>query len=167
MLEASPHPDLATVGLLRAATATADALVAIGSGTINDLCKYTAARTGKPYVVFATAPSMNGYTSMNAAITVDGHKKSLPATAPLGVFIDLGIFAKAPLRMIQSGLGDSLCRWTACRLAVVEASPRNAPIARRRSRCFAATGAFPEVPERPYRRQPDEAAKLRCHSGPP
>ena len=113
VLEATPHPDLATVELLRAATATADALVAIGSGTINDLCKYTAARAGKPYVVFATAPSMNGYTSMNAAITVDGHKKSLPATAPLGVFIDLGIFAKAPLRMIQSGLGDSLCRSTA------------------------------------------------------
>ena len=31
----------------------------------------------KPYVVFGTAPSMNGYTSVNAAITVHGHKKSL------------------------------------------------------------------------------------------
>ena len=57
----------------------ADALVAVGSGTINDLCKYAAAQDGKPYAVFATAPSMNGYTSKNAAITVDGHKKSLPA----------------------------------------------------------------------------------------
>ena len=35
--------------------------------------------TGKPYAVFATAPSMNGYTSANAAITVDGHKQTLPA----------------------------------------------------------------------------------------
>ncbi len=28
-----------------------------------------------------TAPSMNGNTSVNAAIAVDGHKKSLPAAA--------------------------------------------------------------------------------------
>jgi glycerol-1-phosphate dehydrogenase [NAD(P)+] len=55
---------------------------------------------------------MNGYTSLNAAITVDGHKKSLPAQAPDGVFFDLSILAAAPLRMIRSGLGDSLCRPT-------------------------------------------------------
>jgi glycerol-1-phosphate dehydrogenase [NAD(P)+] len=113
LLDGVPHPDLATVERLRDAAARSDALVAVGSGTINDLCKYAAASAGKPYVVFATAPSMNGYTSTNAAITVDGHKKSLPARAPLGVFIDLGVFAAAPLRMIQSGLGDSLCRSTA------------------------------------------------------
>src|SRR6185503_1006992 len=79
----------------------------------NDLCKYAAARDGKPYVVFATAPSMNGYTSMNAAITVDGHKKSLPAATPTGVFMDLEVMAAAPARMIRAGLGDSLCRPTA------------------------------------------------------
>ena len=51
------------------ATAGADAVIAIGSGTINDLCKYASAADRKPYAVFATAPSMNGYTSLNAAIT--------------------------------------------------------------------------------------------------
>jgi phosphoribosylformimino-5-aminoimidazole carboxamide ribonucleotide (ProFAR) isomerase len=66
-----------TVAAVREACESVDALVAVGSGTINDLCKYAAAQDGKPYVVFATAPSMNGYTSMNAAITVDGHKRSL------------------------------------------------------------------------------------------
>jgi glycerol-1-phosphate dehydrogenase [NAD(P)+] len=113
MLDRTPQPDLATVERVRRATAAADTLVAVGSGTINDLCKYVAATDGKPYVVFATAPSMNGYTSMNAAITVEGHKKTLPAKAPLGVFIDLGVFAAAPVRMIRAGLGDSLCRSTA------------------------------------------------------
>jgi len=113
VLDGTPRPDFATVQLLRSATAESDALVAVGSGTINDLCKCAAAGAGKPYVVFATAPSMNGYTSTNAAITVDGHKKSLAARAPIGVFVDLGVFAAAPLRMIQSGIGDSLCRSTA------------------------------------------------------
>jgi len=112
-LDAQPHADAQTAAAVRRACASADALVAVGSGTINDLCKYAAAQDGKPYVVFATAPSMNGYTSMNAAITVDGHKKSLSARTPVGVFIDLEVLAGAPARMIRAGLGDSLCRPTA------------------------------------------------------
>jgi len=113
MLGDHVHPDDDTVDELEAQTGHCDALIAVGSGSINDLCKYVAARVGKPYVVFATAPSMNGYTSANAAITVDGHKKSFPAATPAGVFIDLGVLAAAPARMIQAGLGDSSCRATA------------------------------------------------------
>src|SRR4029450_3551221 len=63
--------------------------------------------------VFATAPSMNGYTSVNAAITVDGHKKTLAAAAPRGVFVDLKVLARAPVRLIRAGIGDSICRPTA------------------------------------------------------
>jgi glycerol-1-phosphate dehydrogenase [NAD(P)+] len=113
LLPGRPHPDAETVARIRQAGAGADALIAVGSGTINDLCKYASAQDGKPYAVFATAPSMNGYTSLNAAITVNGHKKSLAARAPLGAFFDLAVLAAAPPRMIQSGLGDSLCRPTA------------------------------------------------------
>jgi glycerol-1-phosphate dehydrogenase [NAD(P)+] len=43
-----------------------DAVVAVGSGTINDICKMVALGRGCPEVVFATAPSMNGYTSLSA-----------------------------------------------------------------------------------------------------
>jgi glycerol-1-phosphate dehydrogenase [NAD(P)+] len=113
ILPEHPHADDSTVAHLRLATASADAIVAVGSGTINDLCKYVSAQAGKPYVVFGTAPSMNGYASLNAAITVGGLKKSLAAQAPLGAFFDLSILAAAPARMIRSGLGDSLCRPTA------------------------------------------------------
>ena len=108
-----PHADDVTVERIRAATADADALIAVGAGTINDLCKYAAFQDGKPYAVFGTAPSMNGYTSANAAITVGGLKKSLAARTPAGVFLDLAVLAAAPPRMIRSGLGDSLCRSTA------------------------------------------------------
>jgi len=113
LLGARPHADAETAAAIRLASAGADVLVAIGSGTINDLCKHAAAETGKPYVVFATAPSMNGYTSANAAITVNGHKKSLPSRPARGVFMDLEVLASAPVRMIAAGLGDSLCRTTA------------------------------------------------------
>lgn len=108
-----PHADAATVEGIRAASARDDALIAVGSGTINDLCKRASFLDGKPYAVFATAPSMNGYTSTSAAITVDGHKKSLPSHGAAGVFMDLAVLARAPKHMIRSGLGDSLARPTA------------------------------------------------------
>ena len=87
---------------------------AVGSGTINDVCKLVTFSDGRPYAVFATAPSMNGYTSTTASITsAAGLKTSLPAHAPLGVFIDLAVNASAPAYLRASGLGDSLCRSTA------------------------------------------------------
>jgi glycerol-1-phosphate dehydrogenase [NAD(P)+] len=113
ILPDSVHPDDVTAERLAQESRSADALIAVGSGTINDLCKYVSAQAGKPYAVFATAPSMNGYTSLNASITKHGHKMSLPAQAPLGVFFDLSILAAAPPRLIRAGLGDSLCRATA------------------------------------------------------
>jgi glycerol-1-phosphate dehydrogenase [NAD(P)+] len=113
VLPGRPHADEATAAFVAQEIARLDAVVAVGSGTITDLVKYAAARAGKPCVAFGTAPSMNGYTSPSAAITVDGHKKSLPAVAPAGVFLDLGVLAAAPARLIRAGLGDSLCRPTA------------------------------------------------------
>jgi glycerol-1-phosphate dehydrogenase [NAD(P)+] len=113
ILPGRPHADETTAALLGRETAHAETLVAVGSGTITDLTKYAAARAGKPCVAFGTAPSMNGYTSPSAAITIDGLKKSVPAVAPVGVFLDLAVLAAAPARLIRAGLGDSLCRPTA------------------------------------------------------
>lgn len=109
----SPHADMATAKSVIAETSDCDGIVAVGSGTINDLCKYAAAQQEKPYAVFATAPSMNGYTSVNAAITVDGLKKTLSARGAVGVFMDAEVLAKSPGRLIMSGFGDSICRSTA------------------------------------------------------
>jgi len=109
----APHADLQTAERVAHQTAPAGSVIAVGSGTINDLCKFAAARNGLPYAVFATAPSMNGYVSANAAITIAGHKKTLPAVAPLGIFMDLDVLSHAPVRMIRAGLGDSVCRATA------------------------------------------------------
>jgi glycerol-1-phosphate dehydrogenase [NAD(P)+] len=113
VLDIGCHPDAETVARVRDATAADDALIAVGSGTLNDICKYAAALDGKPYAVFATAPSMNGFVSLNAAITAHGHKLSLPARAPVGAFFDLDILGAAPPRLLRAGLGDSLCRTTA------------------------------------------------------
>ena len=108
-----PQADEPSAAQLLERSRGADALVAVGSGTLNDLCKYVGHRTGRPSMVFATAPSMNGYTTSTVSISRDGYKHSLAASAPVGVFLDLAILGAAPLRMIRAGLGDVLCRATA------------------------------------------------------
>jgi glycerol-1-phosphate dehydrogenase [NAD(P)+] len=113
ILPERPHADMETVQRVRAATSVAEGLIAVGSGTINDLTKYAAYLDHKPYACFGTAPSMNGYTSVNAAIMEGGVKKSLSAAAARGVFLDVEVLCKAPKRMIAAGFGDSICRPTA------------------------------------------------------
>ena len=106
-----PHASLSNVNKIRAEKC--DAIIAVGSGTISDLCKYASYLEQKSYAIFPTAPSMNGYLSANASITIDRHKQTLKAHLPKAVFCDLEILANAPARLILSGLGDSLCRSTA------------------------------------------------------
>jgi glycerol-1-phosphate dehydrogenase [NAD(P)+] len=109
----APRADRATVEALRARTSVAGALVAVGSGTLNDVCKYLAHQSGRPYVVFATAPSMNGYLTGTASLAQGGFKASLPARPPLAALFDLEVLRRAPARLIRAGIGDSLCRTTA------------------------------------------------------
>ncbi len=107
-----PKATKAQADTLAHAAQHASSILAIGSGTINDLCKMAAHQCGIPYAVIATAPSMNGYLSPNASLLHAGHKQSFAATAPRAVIADPDILAAAPTRLIQSGIGDTLCRST-------------------------------------------------------
>ncbi|HEX2691767.1 MAG TPA: iron-containing alcohol dehydrogenase [Kofleriaceae bacterium] len=114
VLDHAPHADTATIARLGAVLdARTDAVIAVGAGTLNDLCKMVALERGCPQIVFATAPSMNGFTSLSASITEAGIKRSVRAATPIGVFFDLQVIAAAPTRLIRAGLGDSVCRPTA------------------------------------------------------
>ena len=62
--------------------------VAVGSGTINDLTKLAAHQLGRPYIVVATAASMDGYTAYGASITHQGSKQTFDCPAPLAVIAD-------------------------------------------------------------------------------
>ncbi len=111
-LQELPKANIENVIKIQENLADCVGIIAVGSGTINDLCKLAAYRADKKYVVFATAPSMNGYASANASISANGHKKSLTARPPAAIFCDLEIIAAAPKRLILAGLGDSVCRST-------------------------------------------------------
>ena len=87
-------------------------IVAVGAGTINDICKLAAYRMSKPYMSVATAASMDGYASANAPMVIDGFKHSLPCAAPLVVVADYDVLAKAPSFLAAAGYGDLLGKIT-------------------------------------------------------
>jgi tRNA(Glu) U13 pseudouridine synthase TruD/glycerol dehydrogenase-like iron-containing ADH family enzyme len=110
MLDSHPVAGPALVDQVSEQVGDADALVAVGSGTVNDIVKSAAQASDKPYMVVATALSMNGYASGISALLVEGVKRTLPATPALGVVIDLDICAGAPVEMTLAGLGDMLSK---------------------------------------------------------
>lgn len=90
-----------------------DAIVAIGSGTLCDLAKYAGGKLGKPAVLFATAASMNGYTSGIVALKVRGLKRTIPCTPAAAVFADPEVVAAAPQRLAAAGVADYLSKCSA------------------------------------------------------
>ncbi len=114
----SPEPDEYAVGAcMMHFSPGCDIIIAVGSGVINDISKIVSHISGKPYVIVATAPSMDGYASSTSSMTMDGLKISLPSTCPRAIVGDIDILKQAPTRMLQSGLGDmlakyiSICEW--------------------------------------------------------
>lgn len=100
----------ALLGRLRATDATP---VAVGSGTVNDLCKLAAHLAGRPYMIVGTAASMDGYTSFGASITASGAKQTFNCPAPRVVVADLDVFARAPAGMTAAGYADLFSKVTA------------------------------------------------------
>ncbi len=92
------HAGLASDPRLRA--------VAVGSGVINDLAKFGSALAGRPYMVVATAASMDGYAASGAPLIEDGFKRTLACPPPLAIVAEPEIVANAPAGMAGWGFGD-------------------------------------------------------------
>lgn len=88
-------------------------IVAIGSGVIQDLCKYVSFNRNIPYLIVATAPSMDGYASENAAMIMKGMKVSYTCHMPYAIVADTAVLAKAPMEMIRAGAGDIIGKYSA------------------------------------------------------
>lgn len=92
-------------------------IIGIGSGVIQDLCKCVAFFTKIPYMVVATAPSMDGYASDGAAMILGGMKETVKAGLPKAIIADIDVLKNAPMEMIKAGYGDivgkysALCDW--------------------------------------------------------
>jgi glycerol-1-phosphate dehydrogenase [NAD(P)+] len=129
-----------------------DGIIAVGSGSINDLCKILARASGLPFIIAATAPSMDGFASTSASMLLDGLKQSLPAPCPGGIVADSAVLAKAPMPMLQAGLGDmiakyvSICEWRISSLVTGEYYCEEVArlVRQTLARCTAAAGGLPQ-----------------------
>ncbi|NLJ79779.1 MAG: sn-glycerol-1-phosphate dehydrogenase [Firmicutes bacterium] len=89
-----------------------DLIIAVGGGTINDLCRFVSFRLGIPYYIVATAPSTDGTASAGASLIVDNLKTSIQCQMPKAIIADSEILAGAPRAMIAAGFGDMVGKYT-------------------------------------------------------
>ena len=87
-------------------------IVAVGSGTLNDMAKYMSSRTKIPYTIVCTAPSMDGYASSGAPLMNGGRKISYTTTLAYAIVGDTDVMKEAPMRMILAGYGDIIGKLT-------------------------------------------------------
>ena len=110
-------PNEAAIDRVTQALGDAALIVGIGSGVIQDLSKYVSHFSGIPYMIVATAPSMDGYASTGAAMILKGMKETVPAGLPRAIVADTDVLRNAPMEMIKAGYGDiigkysALCDW--------------------------------------------------------
>jgi len=93
-------------------TGDTDLIVGIGSGVIQDTCKYVSHKAKLPYAIVATAPSMDGYASVGSAMIMGGMKVTYSAHVPEIIIGDIDVLKDAPMDMIQSGYGDILGKYS-------------------------------------------------------
>ena len=111
-------PDEERIAILEGlVTDRTDLILGIGSGVINDLCKYVSFLHGIESGIIATATSMDGYASSGAAMIQKGMKVTHTTHAPTLILGDVDILKNAPMDMIRSGYADiigkysALCDW--------------------------------------------------------
>ena len=113
-----PYPDeqlLPTEDKCAKAQLAADAaeyVLAVGSGTLNDMAKSVATRAGIPSGVLPTAASMDGYCSAGAALMRDGFKVTDTVNPPAHVLVDADVIRTAPREMTAAGFGDIVGKYT-------------------------------------------------------
>lgn len=93
-------------------TQETDLIIGVGSGVIQDLCKYVSYNANLPYYIVATAPSMDGYASKGAALIINNMKVTYNAHVPDAIIADTEILKNAPIDMIKSGYGDILGKFS-------------------------------------------------------
>jgi glycerol-1-phosphate dehydrogenase [NAD(P)+] len=82
-----------------------DIVAGIGGGRSVDTAKMVSFNLDIPFVSVPTAASHDGMASPFVSVKSD-KPHSIVASAPLGVFVDIGVIKKAPAKLLASGCGD-------------------------------------------------------------
>ncbi len=106
------HADADAIGrLLLAADDEYDLMLGVGSGTINDLCKYVGARTGRPSIIAATSASMDGFNTSVSILLINRLKTTINSQTPYAVVGETEVIRHSPMEMLAAGVGDMLGKY--------------------------------------------------------
>ena len=89
------------------------AIIGFGGGKALDIAKYFAFLANLPYYAVPTSLSNDGFCSPQSSLTVTGKRRSLTASLPTGVIIDVDVCLAAPRLLWLSGVGDLVAKLTA------------------------------------------------------
>ena len=81
-------------------------LVSVGAGTLTDIAKVTAQRTGSRHVAVQTACSINGFIADRSVLVIAGAKRTVVSRWPDKLIADSDILTAAPARLNLAGVGD-------------------------------------------------------------
>ncbi len=81
-------------------------VVSVGAGTLTDIAKVTAQRTGSRHVAVQTACSINGFIADRSVLVIAGAKRTVVSRWPDQLIADSDILTAAPAGLNLAGVGD-------------------------------------------------------------
>lgn len=80
-----------------------DLVVAVGTGSINDMCRFFSFQMGVPYAIVATAAPMDGFASSGAALIINSMKTTIPGS-------DTAVYYRRYRYSLWSTCKNGICR---------------------------------------------------------
>ncbi len=88
-------------------------VIAVGTGSVHDVCRKACAEKGIKLCLYATAPSMDGFASYSAPIVDHNFKVTYEAKCPEVVIGDTKVLNAAPKALKSAGFGDMMAKYIA------------------------------------------------------
>jgi len=90
-------------------------VLGVGGGKVIDVAKLSSTLENAPFISVPTTASHDGIASPRASIKDLSNLTSVEAQSPIAIIADTSVIAKAPHRLIASGCGDLVAKYTAVR----------------------------------------------------
>ncbi len=87
-------------------------VLGVGGGKVIDVGKLLAFRKGVPFISVPTAPSHDGIVSSKVSLKSKGKLYSFKVETPTAIIADIEILINAPYKLIASGCGDVIAKYT-------------------------------------------------------
>ena len=91
----------------------ANTIIGVGGGKSIDVAKLASHEENKPFISVPTAASHDGIASPRASVKGYGRASSISAKPPISIIADIDVITKAPYRLMASGCGDIIAKFTA------------------------------------------------------